>query len=297
VRNESIAGVGVDFDLTYREVMSQVDKFVASPHTNYLWTLNPEIVMDAQKDHKFRKLLNEAAIATPDGAGLLMADKYLNHVKSMKKDSLFPLKAFLYGITMGVRFFVGLDKLPERITGSELIYKLCEHAEKKGYNVFFLGGWEKDLWGNRKETHGFIAKRAADSLKTMYPRLKVVGTTSDFNRIPKDDKPTLDYIKETMRESKVDSIDLIFVAYNHKFQEEWLERNMSKIPAKVGIGIGGTLDYVIGTQKRPTQAVTRRNMEWLYRLFTQPWRMRRILKAFPTFPLFVYHLAVTNRKK
>ena len=83
MRHESIFGVGVDFDLTYKEVMSQVDKFVASSQTNYLWTLNPEIVMDAQKDDKFRRLLNEAAIATPDGAGLLMADKYLKHVKSM----------------------------------------------------------------------------------------------------------------------------------------------------------------------------------------------------------------------
>ena len=197
---------------------------------------------------------------------------------------------------MGMRFFLGLKKLPERITGSELIYKLCEHAEKKGYTVFFLGGWEKDLWGRRKPAHGDIAKRAAQALKARYPRLKVVGATSDFNRIPKEDKPTRDYIKERMRENKVDSIDLIFVAYNHKFQEYWLERNMSKIPAKVGIGIGGTLDYVIGTQKRPTQAVTQRNIEWLYRLFTQPWRMKRIFKAFPTFPLFVYHLAVTDNK-
>ena len=48
------------------------------------------------------------------------------------------------------------------------------------------------------------------------------------------------------------------------------------------MGVGGSLDFIVGVQKRAPDWVRRVNLEWLYRLITQPWRWRRQL-ALPRF--------------
>ena len=35
-----------------------------------------------------------------------------------------------------------------------------------------------------------------------------------------------------------------------------------------------------------------RNLEWLFRLVNQPWRIKRIFISFPIFPLFVYFKSI-----
>jgi len=83
-------------------------------------------------------------------------------------------------------------------------------------------------------------------------------------------------------------IDVMFVAYGHPNQEKWIARNLKKVPVKVAIGVGGTFDYIIGQKKRAPHFILNSSFEWLYKLVTQPWRMRRVIKAFPEFPLRVF---------
>lgn len=49
------------------------------------------------------------------------------------------------------------------------------------------------------------------------------------------------------------------------------------------IGIGGTLDFVAGVIPRPPKIWHTLGLEWLYRLWQEPWRWRRQLRL----PLFV----------
>lgn len=72
-------------------------------------TANPEIIMVAQEDQEFNRLLQEAKIVTPDGIGLILAGKILGT----------PIK--------------------ERVTGIDLTTELLKRAARKGYRVFFLG--------------------------------------------------------------------------------------------------------------------------------------------------------------
>ncbi|MBT7349951.1 WecB/TagA/CpsF family glycosyltransferase [candidate division WWE3 bacterium] len=293
-RSKEIAGVRVDFGLSYKEVLSKIDGYINSDRNHFVWTINPEFVMDAQKDTSFQALLNESSLSLPDGAGLLYANKYLEDASTLKHDLLFPFRAFVYGTKFGFGSLAREIKLGERITGADLMYKICENAADKGQTVLFLGGWEKDSWGRMLPESGNVSQRAADVLKGKYPKLNVVAANSDFKRGEEDDKKTLAFIHNAMKEQELEKIDIIFVAYNHIHQEKWIKRNIKKIPASVGIGIGGSFDYIVGTQHRSPEGFMRRNLEWLYRLFTQPWRMKRILKAFPVFPLFVYYLSVTE---
>ena len=301
MKSRKIGGVRVDFDISYGDVLTAVDRLIAASGSHYLWTVNPEFVIDAQKDSDFKRLLNESAVSIADGAGLLFARKYLDWTEEAKKSSLlgrcflFPIVSFVYGTWLGLSTPFTNRDLGVRVTGADLIFKIGKHAQEKGYTLFLLGGWERDRWGRNMPTSGRVAERAVEVLREKYPKLKVVGASSEFKRGPEDDARTLDFIHEKMKEVGVEQIDVIFVCYNHIYQEKWLERNIKKIPAKVGIGAGGTFDYLIGVQRRSPIGLIRKHLEWLYKFFTQPWRWKRVLTAFPLFPLFVYWSSITDR--
>ena len=57
---------------------------------------------------------------------------------------------------------------------------------------------------------------------------------------------------------------------------------------EVSVGVGGAFDYVVGSQSYAPSWIRKLNLEWLYRLFMQPWRVGRIITAFPYFPLHVF---------
>ena len=63
-------------------------------------------------------------------------------------------------------------------------------------------------------------------------------------------------------------------------------RNLARCGAAVGIGVGGTFDYLTGVVRRAPAWVRRAGLEWLYRLLRQPWRWRRQL-ALPHFAALV----------
>jgi len=295
--SKEILGIRVDFGLTMDDVLGIVEnKLLKDGDCHYICTTNPEFIMDAQLDPVFKRIINESDLSVPDGAGVIYANKYLEKIKSLKKGKLFPVKAFVCGTYMGLSsLFVKKGVPAEKITGVELTYKLCELASKKGYTVFFLGGKPKDALGRHViQDDKDLATMAGESMKKLYPGLSVVGGTSKFVSEIKDDKKTVEYIKKCMHEKGVDHIDFLFVAYGHSKQERWVSRNIHKIPAKVSIGLGGTFDYISGQIKLPPEIYVKRNLGWVYRLIIQPWRAKRIFKAFPLFPLKVFRNSIQS---
>ena len=111
-----IFGVGVDND-SWSEVTDKLEGFLSKGKKYYIVTPNPEMIVQAQKDEEFKKILSSSDLAIPDGVGLIWAAKVLN-----------------------------LD-LKEKITGTDLAEKICELSAKKSYRIFFLGG--KDNIGLR----------------------------------------------------------------------------------------------------------------------------------------------------
>jgi len=289
--SREILGVRVDFGMSMNDVLDVIEnKFLKDGKNHYICTTNPEFVMDAQKDPQFKKIINESDLSVPDGAGVIYARNYLEGIKNIKRDFLFPIKVFFYGIYTGVLSSLRKDRVVEsKITGVDLTYKICEISSKKNYNVFFLGGKAKDTLGKHiNQNDKDMANESALQMKKTYPSLKVIGATSKYNREEKDDSETIDYIKKCMSEKGVDHLDFLLVAYGHGYQEKWIVRNSYKIPAKVSIGLGGTFDYIVGQVKLPPEMYVKRNLGWIYRLIKQPWRIKRIIKAFPHFPLKIF---------
>ncbi|MBI4040089.1 WecB/TagA/CpsF family glycosyltransferase [Candidatus Daviesbacteria bacterium] len=69
--------------------------------------------------------------------------------------------------------------------------------------------------------------------------------------------------------------DILFVAFGQVKQEKWITENLSEIPVKVAMGVGGAFDYISGRVPRAPIWMRRLGLEWLFRLITQPWRIRR----------------------
>jgi N-acetylglucosaminyldiphosphoundecaprenol N-acetyl-beta-D-mannosaminyltransferase len=99
--------------LTNDRTLALIEQFVASGQPHQLVTVNPEFVVAAQQDEAFRQIINNAALALPDGIGLLKAARFLK-----------------------------TTPLPERVPGSDLVVKLAELSHHKGYRIYFLGAWE-----------------------------------------------------------------------------------------------------------------------------------------------------------
>src|SRR2546425_346563 len=69
--------------------------------------------------------------------------------------------------------------------------------------------------------------------------------------------------------------DLLFVAMGSPRQEYWIAEQMTRLQTRFCMGIGGTLDVLSGAAKRAPALFRKTGLEWLFRLLTQPSRLRR----------------------
>ncbi|MEZ4863218.1 MAG: WecB/TagA/CpsF family glycosyltransferase [Caldilineaceae bacterium] len=157
-------------------------------------------------------------------------------------------------------------RLRERVTGSDGIYHICAAAAHYGWRVYLLGAAPG------------VAEQAATRLQHRYPALQVVGC---YGGSPADrDWPQI-YARLAAA-----APDLLFVAYGHPSQDQWIDCHRHELPVIVALGVGGAFDFVAGIMPRAPRWMQQWGLEWLFRLLRQPWRWRRML-ALPLFGLLV----------
>lgn len=71
-----IMGVGFD-NVTMAEALDKARELMAQPGAKYVVTPNAEIVYDAMHNEELCKLINNADLVLPDGAGVVLASKIL----------------------------------------------------------------------------------------------------------------------------------------------------------------------------------------------------------------------------
>jgi N-acetylglucosaminyldiphosphoundecaprenol N-acetyl-beta-D-mannosaminyltransferase len=70
---------------------------------------------------------------------------------------------------------------------------------------------------------------------------------------------------------------LLFVALGSPRQEAWMHAHAAALNVKVAQGVGGTFDVISGKVNRAPKPFLTLNLEWLYRLLSDPrraWRQR-----------------------
>lgn len=183
---------------------------------------------------------------------------------------------------VGVLWAAKLKKQPltRRVGGADLMIELCRAAGAQGWRIFFLGARDG------------IAERAAGILAARFPGMQVAGAFAGSPRLEDED----DILARVARAKP----QLLFVAYGAPGQDVWLARNLPRLapscPALVGMGVGGTFDFVTGEQKRAPVWVQNAGFEWLYRLIREPRRIRRQL-ALPRFVAGVMLEFLRERRK
>lgn len=69
--------------------------------------------------------------------------------------------------------------------------------------------------------------------------------------------------------------EIVLVAMGNPLQEEWIRQNMTRLDAKLFIGVGALFDFLSGGAKRAPAWIQRIRCEWLYRLCREPRRLMR----------------------
>src|SRR5579863_2429960 len=140
-----------------------------------------------------------------------------------------------------------------RCTGIDLFLRLIRLCEEEHLSIFLLGA--------AQETN----EAACRVLMRRYPRLRIGGHSHGFFD---DVNPVIDSINAS-------GSDLLFVAMGSPRQEIWIANHMGRLKPQFCMGIGGTLDVVSGAVKRAPAFFRNTGTEWLYRLLSQPSRIRR----------------------
>jgi N-acetylglucosaminyldiphosphoundecaprenol N-acetyl-beta-D-mannosaminyltransferase len=154
--------------------------------------------------------------------------------------------------------------LPERVTGSDGVPLIARAASQHGWRMYLLGAAPG------------IAESAGRILQARYPGLVIAGA---YPGSPSDaDAPG---IIERVRAARP---DILLVAYGAPRQDLWIARHRDALRVPVMMGVGGTFDHITGVRRRAPGWVQRLNLEWLFRLLTQPWRWYRQLDL----PRFVW---------
>lgn len=254
----TILGIEID-QVTFDSALEQIESFIGQRGAHQIVTVNPEFIMRAQTDRAFRKVLNDADLALPDGAGLLWASRLLK--QSQSSIALRPRK---------------LTHLPERVTGTDLVPALAQRATVRGWKIYLLGG------------RPGVASRAASYLKEELPDLKIVGAES--GPLITDGGKPLNHDQETLLKAVLARIqhakpDMLFVAFGAPKQDRFIARYSKELNVPVMIGVGGAFDFLAGSVQRAPTLFKVLWLEWLWRVVVEPWRIGRILTAVVHFPL------------
>jgi N-acetylglucosaminyldiphosphoundecaprenol N-acetyl-beta-D-mannosaminyltransferase len=115
-------------------------------------------------------------------------------------------------------------------------------------------------------------------LQELAPGLVIAGTYAG-SPAPSEEVEIIERIRAAQA-------DVLCVAYGAPAQELWIYRNLARLPVAVAMGVGGAFDFITGRQQRAPLRMQKLGLEWLYRLYREPWRWRRML-ALPHFALKV----------
>lgn len=249
-------------------------------------TPNPEQIVYAQQDKHFASILNWADLALPDGIGIVIAARFLQPTTGNRQ----------------------LATQLRRIPGVEFMEDLVTLAAEKGYNIGLIGGRAnlavktlECLQTKYSRINGWAldgpeAEVGGSVFRIMYygenQKTKILNTSPSI--LAADDQNA--YFGQLARRIKEDDTRIVFVGLGAPKQEYFIEaisHQLSAVSQKspaishqssdsleaplVLMAVGGSFDILGGGIRRAPSAIRRLGLEWLWRLFRQPWRLQRQL--------------------
>lgn len=216
-------------NVSMMETVHEIERMIHEKQKSYIVAINVDVVLKIEHDKYLKKITDDADMVLVDGQPLVWISKW--HKR--------PVKA--------------------KISGSDLVPKMCEVAAEKGYTMFIIGG--KDG----------IAEKAKKNLEMKLPGIKIIGTYAPPFGFEKDQKE-LDKINTMITAAHP---DILVACFGCPKQEKWIYENYQKYDATVSICAGATVDFLAGNIDRAPKWMSDHGLEWFYRFTKEPKRLFR----------------------
>lgn len=155
----------------------------------------------------------------------------------------------------------------KKLAGVDFVRHMARYCAEGGHRLYLLGAAPG------------VAAAAADALTQLAPELVVAGVRDGFWQ-PEEEPAVLEAIRATRP-------DVLLVALGVPRQEKWIARHQEALGVPVAMGVGGSFDVFAERVQRAPAWMQRLHLEWLYRLFQEPWRWRRMAGTLPRFAWLV----------
>ena len=222
----------------YKNLINNIFKDINNNEKHFIVNINPFIVMNFYKNDKIKKLFNKEKYQIADGIGIVWASKFNKKL------------------------------ITERITGIDLMEKICEKSAIENKTIFLCG------------SSPGVAEKTKEVLEKKHKNIKIIGACSGYITE-----------KEMVKLINNSKPDIIFLALGSPKQEMFILNNKNKLKSKIIMPVGGSFDVISGNIKRAPKIFINTKSEWFYRMIKEPKRIIRNLSLIK----FVY-LVIFNKK-
>ena len=226
-------------NLSMEETVEKVDKYVTEGKPLHLMGVNADKINALNENERLKQIVNGCGIINADGASVVWASRKL------KK----PLK--------------------ERVAGIDLMDRLLDLAERKGYTIYLLGA--------RQE----VTEQTAEAIRNKYSRIRIAGLRNGYFS-----QKEWGVVAEELKSS---GAQIIFVGITSPLKEYLVEYLQNEGVPGVFMGVGGSFDVISGNIPRAPLWMQRLGLEWLFRVLQEPGRLwKRYLIGNTRFIISVY---------
>jgi N-acetylglucosaminyldiphosphoundecaprenol N-acetyl-beta-D-mannosaminyltransferase len=208
--------------LTLAQTVDAAFDMLAARQRGWLATVNVSILMMMRSDKRLQGFVDRAALVVADGQPLVWCSRWLG------------------------------QRLPERVTGVDLVDVMCKRAAFEGKRVFLLGA--------RPAT----VEKLASTLAAKHFNLQIDFADGYFGRDEAAARVALIHASRA---------DILFVGMGVPLQEYFLAEHWDRLGVGVAIAVGGSFDVLAGQRARAPRWVQNVGMEWLFRLVQEPRRL------------------------
>ena len=210
--------------ITMKETVQEVEKAIIANKQIHHTVVNAGKIVLMQTDNELAKSVVEADIINADGQAVVWA-------------------ATLLG-----------QKLPERVSGIDLMESLVKKSFENGYRCFFFGATE------------YVVTKLVNIYKNKYSENIIAGYRNGYF-----EKGEEEQIAKQIADS---GANMLFVAITSPKKEIFLNTYKNQLQnVNFIMGVGGSFDVIAGKVKRAPIWMQDLGLEWLYRVVQEPKRM------------------------
>ncbi|MBN1996945.1 WecB/TagA/CpsF family glycosyltransferase [candidate division KSB1 bacterium] len=206
------------------QTVNYIDEAIPHGELCHIVLVNAAKVVKAKFDPDLASIIKSADLVGADGVPIVWASKILGQA------------------------------LPGRVNGTDLMERLFELANRRGYKLYLLGAKEE------------IISKTVQELKKRYQSIQIAGYRNGYF-------DSLEEEKQAVRDIAASGADILLVGMGSPMKEKWVRRNKADLGVPIIHGVGGSFDIIGGLTKRAPVWMQKYGLEWFFRLCQEPRRM------------------------